>query len=139
MNEVRQLADILSAYGLSRLEYERDGLRVALERGVIAAAPTAAITPPAAQPVSVQPVQPAQPAGTPVKAPLVGTVYRAREPGADPFVTVGQSVKKGDTVCVIEAMKMFCDITAPCDGKVLEVLFEDGKLAEFGATLLTIG
>ncbi|MDR0905008.1 MAG: acetyl-CoA carboxylase biotin carboxyl carrier protein subunit [Oscillospiraceae bacterium] len=137
MTEIRELADLMTAYGLTRLEYEKDGLRVALERG--ASAPAAAIAPAAvAAPAQTAETEPPT-AGTAVKAPLVGVVYGAREPGAEPFVTVGQAVKTGDTVCVIEAMKMFCEIAAPCDGTVLEVLFENGELAEFGATLLTIG
>ncbi|MDR0838114.1 MAG: acetyl-CoA carboxylase, biotin carboxyl carrier protein [Oscillospiraceae bacterium] len=128
MKEIRELADLMTECGLTRLEYERDGLRVALERG--SAAPVAAVA---------ATEQPPQSVGTAVTAPLVGIVYGSREPGAEPLAAVGQSVKKGDTVCVIEAMKMFCEVSAPCDGTVLAVLFENGALAEFGATLLTIG
>jgi acetyl-CoA carboxylase biotin carboxyl carrier protein len=134
MTEIRELADLMTACGLTRLEYERDGLRVALERGV--AAPVAVTAPPA--PAEIAETEP-RTVGTAVKAPLVGVVYAAREPDAGPFVVVGQTVKAGDTVCVIEAMKMFCEVAAPCDGVVLEVLFENGELAAFGATLLTLG
>jgi acetyl-CoA carboxylase biotin carboxyl carrier protein len=135
MTEVTKLADILSQYGLTRLEYEKDGLRVVLER-------SASVAPSPAAPVSQVTLiaqDSDETSGTVVKAPLVGVVYSAREPGEAPYVRVGQSVKAGDTVCVIEAMKTFSEITAPCDGTVTEILFVNGQLAEFGAPLLTIG
>jgi acetyl-CoA carboxylase biotin carboxyl carrier protein len=139
MTQLRELADLMREYGLTRLEYEKDGLRVALERGggSTAIAPVAPVAP-IAEPL--RPEETAEtPVGTAVTAPLIGIVYGAREPGAEPFVVVGQSVKKGETVCVIEAMKVFCEIAAPRDGTVLEIFFGDGELAQFGATLMTIG
>ncbi|MDR2420524.1 MAG: hypothetical protein LBD49_00270 [Oscillospiraceae bacterium] len=138
MTEIKQLADLLSAYGLTRLEYEKDGLRIALERraDVLSSNPA-----PAARFASSEPASalPERAAGTPVKAPLVGVVYAARSPGAPPFVTLGQRVKKGDPLCVIEAMKTFSELPSPCDGAVSEILFEDGQLAEYGAVLLVVG
>jgi len=76
---------------------------------------------------------------TVVKAPLVGILYGAREPGAYPFVTPGQAVKKGDILCLIEAMKTFNEIKSPCGGIIEEILFSDGDLAEFGMPLFVIG
>ena len=138
MKEVRELAKILSEHSLTRLEYESDGLRITLEKSapVLAMAPqiAAADAVVAAPPQTMPQVQ-----GTTVTAPLIGVAYRSREPGAPPLAEVGSIVKKGDAVCIIEAMKMFSDIPAPCDGTVLEVLFADGELAEFGAPLLVIG
>ncbi|MDR1330415.1 MAG: hypothetical protein LBK23_12525 [Oscillospiraceae bacterium] len=132
MTEVKQLAELLAAYGLTRLEYEKDGLRIALERrGPL----------PASAPIRVPAPDSASraPAGTPVTSPLVGIVYGAPKPGAPPFVTVGQRVKKGDALCVIEAMKTFSEIPSPRDGEILDILFEDGQLAEYGAVLFTLG
>ena len=139
MAELREYAELMAEFGLTRLEYEKDGTIVTLERQA------SAMPSPAAPPVTALPKAPAAHTieqskvdGTHVTAPIVGTVYSAREPGAAPFVTVGQSVSKGETVCVIEAMKMFCEIAAPCDGVVAEICFENGELAEFGVVLLTI-
>ena len=146
MTKVRRLAELMKQYGLTKVHYEVEGTTIKLEResSNIPAAPAAyvpAVQPAAAAPAAAQPAEQASVSveGTPVTSPLVGVVYTAREPGAEPFVAVGQSVKKGETICVIEAMKMFCDIAAPCDGTVLELLFENGDLAEFGQTLALIG
>lgn len=132
MEAVRELAKILSAHGLTRIEYLNGDMRVTLEKGSF----------PASEP-QIAPIIEAAPRpqneGTTVTSPLVGVAYRSREPGAPPLVEVGSVVKKGDAVCIIEAMKMFSDIPAPCDGTVLEILFHDGELREFGAPLLVIG
>jgi acetyl-CoA carboxylase biotin carboxyl carrier protein len=140
MTEVKQLAELMVSYGLTRVEYERDGLRVALERGTRESAPAplpAIVT--SASDTAVGDDDTAALDGTVVRAPLVGIVYGSREPGEAPFVSVGQSVKTGDTLCVIEAMKTFSEIPAPRDGTVTRILFENGQLAEFGAPLITIG
>ena len=138
MTEARQLAELMREFGLTRIEYDKDGTHIELERQVtVAAGATPSVVAVAAESPIVA-VAAESIAGTAVAAPIVGVVYAAREPGAAPFVTVGQSVKKGDTVCVIEAMKMFCDVEASCDGTVAEVRFEDGALAEFGQTLVVI-
>ena len=134
MNEVKELAKILSEHGLTRLEYSTDGLQITLEKS----AATLPVQTVIAESASVSQPEPQTP-GTTVTAPLVGVAYRSREPGAPPLAEVGSTVKKGDAVCIIEAMKMFSDIPAPCDGTVLEILFDDGELAEFGAPLLVIG
>ncbi|MDR3277374.1 MAG: hypothetical protein LBT12_01265 [Oscillospiraceae bacterium] len=131
MTEVERLAELMAKHGLTRLEYERDGLRVALERG--AASPPARSAP-------AQETAAAEPDGvTYVTSPLVGTVYAAREPGAEPLASVGREIRRGDALCVIEAMKTMNEIPAPRDGTVLEVFFENGALAEFGARLFAIG
>lgn len=87
---------------------------------------------------TASPLAPVSPNTFTVTAPLVGVVYRSREPGAAPFVECGQRVAKGDVLCLIEAMKLFNEITAPTTGVISAVLFEDGTLAEYGAPLITI-
>ena len=102
--------------------------------------------PPVAYPISAPPpaasptVQdaPVADAGTLVKAPLVGTFYRAPSPDSKPFVSVGDRVQKGQTVCLIEAMKMMNEIAAPIDGVVEEILVENGDLVAFDAPLIRI-
>lgn len=74
-----------------------------------------------------------------VKAPLVGTFYKAPSADAKPFVTVGSTVKKGDKLCIIEAMKVMNEITSPCDGVVKEILAENEKMVEYGQKLFVIG
>ena len=132
MTEIRQLAELMRDYGLSRVEYDKDGTHVVLDR-----APSAVTEVPSQAPVSADATTLSANESV-VTAPIVGVVYSSREPDAAPFVTVGQAVKKGDIVCVIEAMKMFSDVEAPCDGVVTQVLFENGALAEFGQTLVMI-
>lgn len=73
-----------------------------------------------------------------VRSPIVGTAYRAREPGGAPLVSVGDAVKKGDALCVLEAMKFFSDVVAPEDGRVAEIAFTDGALAEYDAPLVVL-
>jgi acetyl-CoA carboxylase biotin carboxyl carrier protein len=166
--EPEHLAKLLDAYNLTRLEYEHGDLRVVMERrsesglafpangpgatetvaaanataATVAAPPphssaSAAIPPLAASP-DTSPGSPKAPATVMVSAPLVGLVYRSREPGAPPFVERGQKVDEGDVLCIIEAMKLFNEITAPCTGTVDAVLFEDGTLAEYGAPLVSL-
>ena len=101
----------------------------------------AAGTVPAAAPVAAAPAVSAAPAaaeeeGSVIAAPLVGTYYAAPSPGAAPFVSVGDQVKRGQTVCLMEAMKMMNEVTAPCDCVIEALLQEDGALVSFGAPLL---
>ena len=98
-----------------------------------AAAPAAA--PQAEAPASSE----IQVSGTPVKAPFVGTFYRAAAPGEDPFVKLGQKVSKGDVIGIIEAMKLMNEITAPCDGVITDIFVEDEKLVEYDQVLMSIG
>ena len=95
-------------------------------------APTTAVAPAA-------PTAPAQEAGTPVKSPMVGTYYAASAPGAAPYVTVGASVKKGQTLCIIEAMKLLNEIEAECDGVVKQILVDNAEPVEYGQVLFIIG
>lgn len=98
------------------------------------AAPTTA-----AEPVAAAPVVAAQPEGHVVKSPMVGTFYRSSAPGAAPFVDVGSTVKEGDTLCIIEAMKLLNEIDADASGVIKQVLVENGQPVEFGQPLFIIG
>ncbi len=149
---VRELAEILADTGLTEIEVERgDGLRVRVAREVsgvvqattIAPAPitTAAPALQSAAPESPARTDAADPGAHPgaVTSPMVGTAYLAPEPGAPTFVTAGQSVKAGDTLLLIEAMKTFNPIKAPKAGKVLEILVTEAQPVEFGETLVIVG
>ena len=144
---VKALADILDEAGLAELEYETADLSVRLSR-VTGAAPVAAVTPvaapaalPAAAPAPATATAPADdPASLPgaVTSPMVGTVYVAPEPDAPAFIAVGDSVKKGQTVLIVEAMKVMNPITAPIDGKITQIMVQNGQPVEFGEVLVVI-
>ena len=160
-NKIAQIADVMEDRGLTRVRVEEpDGSAFELERGVAqapapvvvapqvvaaeaplaqvaAAAPSAPVAP-EPEPAACAP-EPAAPAGTEVKAPMVGVYYAAPAPGADPFVHVGSKVKKGETLCIIEAMKVMNEVAAECDGEVLSINAKDGELVEYGSCLMTIG
>jgi acetyl-CoA carboxylase biotin carboxyl carrier protein len=92
-----------------------------------------------AAPVAAAPAAPAEPTGHIVKSPMVGTFYRSSSPGAPAFVEVGASVKEGDTLCIIEAMKLLNEIDADISGTITKVLVENGQPVEFGQPLFVIG
>jgi acetyl-CoA carboxylase biotin carboxyl carrier protein len=147
---IRELAEVLNETGLSEIEMERDGLRLRIARQLTVAAAAPAMMPAAAHatPVAVPahatvPIAPAKPAdaashpGT-VKSPMVGTAYRAAEPGAAPFVEVGTRVAQGQTLLIIEAMKTMNHIPAPRAGTVTHVFVDNGHPVEFGEPLVVI-
>lgn len=98
-----------------------------------------AAAPMAPAPVASVPAAPAEPTGHVVKSPMVGTFYRSSAPGAAAFVEVGQSIKEGDTLCIIEAMKLLNEIDADVSGVVTQILVENGQPVEFGQPLFVIG
>lgn len=104
----------------------------------VAVAAAAAAPAPAAQPAAAEPAEP-KVESTPLTSPMVGTFYRAPSPGAKPFVEVGDTVKKGQTVCIIEAMKLLNEVEAETDGVVKEICVENGQPVEYGQNLLIIG
>ncbi len=137
---VRELAKLLKETGLTEIEIEHQGARIRVSRsgGVVAAAPAA---PAAAAPVTETAAVASGPSGPPagaVPSPMVGTVYAAPEPGKPPFITVGKTVKEGDTLFIVEAMKTMNAITAPRSGTVTEIHVTDGTPVEFGQTLCVI-
>ena len=140
---VRQLADLLNETGLSEIEVGENDRRIKVARHLQAAAPAHAhfVAPAAAAPAAfVAPTAPAAPAEHPgaVKSPMVGTAFLAPSPEAAPFVTVGAKVAEGDTLIIIEAMKVMNPIEAPRAGKVTAILVESGQPIEFDQPLVVI-
>ena len=139
-----EIADVMEDRGLTRGRVaEPDGTAVELERAS-AAQPVAVPGPmpsAVAAPVAAPATAPAapEPMGTEVTAPMVGVFYAAPAPGDEPFVHVGSKVKAGETLCIIEAMKVLNEVTAESDGEVLEICVADGDLVEFGSCLMRIG
>ena len=140
---IRELAEVLNETGLSEIEYEREGLRLRVARqltvtAVAHAAPAVVNGAPAAGPgAAAKPADVANHPGT-VKSPMVGTAYRAAEPGAAAFVEVGTRVAQGQTLLIIEAMKTMNHIPAPRAGTVVQVFIDNGQPVEFGEPLVVI-
>jgi acetyl-CoA carboxylase biotin carboxyl carrier protein len=138
---IRRLAELLSETGLTEIEVERDDARVRVARNAAAAPPPPATpTPPAPPPREVREDKPAEPAVHPgtVLSPIVGTAYRSPEPGAPPFVNVGDVVAEGDTLLIVEAMKTMNQIPAPRAGKVTQILVDDGQPVEYDEPLMIL-
>ena len=161
LETLRGFADLMEERGLTRIKLEEPDLTLELEReGAGAtqppawpafppampaawhAAPAAAVAAPAA-PATAEPAAPTEPAqiasgATEVCAPMVGVFYVAPSPGAEPFVHVGSKVKKGETLCILEAMKLMNEVVAECDGEIAEICANDGDLVEYGRVLFRI-
>lgn len=144
---VKELADILDASGLAEIEYETEAVSIRLSR-VTVAVPVAATTPPPvaappAAPVAAAPVAEApsaNPASHPgaVTSPMVGTVYTSPEPDAPAFISEGDTVKAGQTLFIVEAMKVMNPITAPKAGKISNILVQNAQPVEFGEALVIV-
>ena len=139
MDAVRQRN--LSAFSLKcedfQIRIEAQQAPVTVAAPAVAVAAPAAATAPQAQPAAASPVEESF-SGTPVEAPLVGIFYSAPAPEEPPFIEVGQQVKKGDTLFIIEAMKTMNEITAPCDGTVSRILAQNGDMVEYKQVLVVI-
>ncbi|UCF76250.1 MAG: acetyl-CoA carboxylase biotin carboxyl carrier protein [Betaproteobacteria bacterium] len=142
LRKLKTLIDLVQQSGISELEITEGEERVRISRGVPtyalqAGAPAQAVTP---APAAVAPPAgaEAEPEGHVIRSPMVGTFYRASAPGAKPFVEVGQEVKSGQTLCIIEAMKLLNEIEADRDGVVKAVLAENGQPVEYGEPLFTL-
>ena len=134
--EIYDLMARFDASGLQTLKLSRGDFTIELGKAASAAVPSAL---PAAAPVPSAPAAAAAPAAEPgafISAPLVGTFYAAPDPEQPPFVKVGDRVKKGQTVCLLEAMKTMIEVPAPCDCVIEEVLKANGELAAFGEALM---
>ncbi|ACY34835.1 MULTISPECIES: acetyl-CoA carboxylase biotin carboxyl carrier protein [Comamonas] len=150
LRKLKTLIDLVSESNVSELEItEAEGkVRIVKSEGVVhqyVAAPVQAApvmaAPLAAAPVAAAPVAAAAPAaaeGHVVKSPMVGTFYRASSPGAKPFVDVGSQVKEGETICIVEAMKILNEIEADKTGTIVRVLGENGQAVEYGQPLFVI-
>jgi len=140
---VRELAELLSDTGLSEIEVEDGDRKIRVARQFFAAAPAPVYAPTSGGPAPAPAEAPAAaPAAVPVdavKSPMVGTVYLAAEPGAANFADVGKAVKAGDTLLIVEAMKVMNPILAPKAGTIQAVLVENGQPVEFDQPLVVIG
>ena len=137
---VRQLAELLDETKLSEIEVEDGGRKIRVVRNMTVAA-TAAVAPAAASVAAAPVAAPVAPVGDhpgTVKSPMVGTAYLTPDPDAPPFVKVGGSIKEGDTILIIEAMKVMNPIVAPRAGKVTQILVGSGQPVEFDQPLVVI-
>jgi acetyl-CoA carboxylase biotin carboxyl carrier protein len=138
---VRRLSELLEETGLTEIEYEAEGRRIRVVRNSGAAATRPAAAESAATPSPVPAESPPGDQGIPanaVKAPMVGTVYTATEPGASAFVSLGDQVEQGQTLVIIEAMKVMNPIPSPRAGTVSEIMVQDGQPVEYGEPLMVI-
>ncbi len=137
---VRQLAELLNQNDLTVIEVEDGDRKIVVKRNVTVAAAAPAPVPAPAPPAAAAPAASAPPASHPgaVKSPMVGTVFLAAEPGAKPFVSPGAKVKEGDTLLIIEAMKVMNPIVAPRAGTVTQVLVVDAQPVEYDQPLVIV-
>ncbi len=153
IDELKQILEIVREHGISEFELEREDMKLRIKKNgleltpeVISRmpAPVAAVPVPASV---VRPVTPAAPASPElqegvelaiVKSPIVGTFYRAPEPGARPFVEVGTAVRKGQVLCIIEAMKLMNEINSDYEGEVVAIYVENGQAVQYGERLFAI-
>jgi acetyl-CoA carboxylase biotin carboxyl carrier protein len=147
LRKLKTLIELVESSGIAELEIQEGEERVRITRAVASgAAPTVLpVTVPAVTATVAgaaasvpEPSAPAEPEGHQVKSPMVGTFYRAASPGAKAFVEVGDSVEVGDTLCIIEAMKLMNEIESDKSGVVKQVLAENGQPVEFGQPLVVI-
>jgi acetyl-CoA carboxylase biotin carboxyl carrier protein len=153
LEQLKQILDLVREHDLSELEIEQEGVRVKIKKD--ASGGLVVHPPPAAPPAAAAPVvRPAAPAPSipvaavadddtdvelaVVKSPIVGTFYRSPEPGAPPFVEIGASVKKGQILCIVEAMKLMNEIESEYDGEVMNVYVETGQPVQYGERLFAI-
>ncbi len=133
IEEIKELMALLENSSLSALEVQQDDVKVRLEKPAVTVAAPVAV--PAPAPVAAP--APAD-AGKAINAPIVGVFYAAPSPDSEPYVSVGKRVKKGDVVCIIEAMKCMNEIQAEEDGEITAVLATNGELVEYGQPLFAI-
>lgn len=152
LRKLKTLIDLVQNSGISELEISEGEEKIRIAKHMTMAPTTTMVSMPMGQhgmmgtsATSVAPtaaaeaVVPVEPAGHQVKAPMVGTFYRSGSPGAPSFVEVGQTVKKGDTLCIIEAMKLMNEIESDADGVIKAILVENGQPVEFDQPLFLLG
>ena len=148
LRKLKTLVDLVSESNISELEITEAEGKVRIVKGGLAMPVTTTAPQPAplqapataapAQAPAAQAEVPPTPAGKVIKSPMVGTYYRSASPGAKPFVEVGASIKEGEPVCIIEAMKIMNEIEADCSGKITQILCENGQAVEFGQPLFIV-
>ena len=148
LRKLKKLIDLVQESGIGEIEITEGEEKVRISRQ--SAAPAMMMAPPAMQAyvpgpgmpgtpaMPAAPAAPPQPTGHSLKSPMVGTFYRAPSPGAPPFVEVGQAVSKGQTLCIIEAMKLLNEIESDAAGTVKAILVENGQPVEYGEPLFVI-
>ncbi len=150
LDEIKQLIEFIKANELSEFELEHDGVKIRIKSGTshhVVTVPQAAMAAPVMAPVAA-PAAAAASAAAPVaddgdelaivKSPIVGTFYRAAEPGAKAFASVGDVVRKGQVLCIIEAMKLMNEIDSEYDGEITSVYVENGQAVQYGERLFAI-
>lgn len=144
---IEKLAKVLADTGLTEISLEDGEQAITLRKDVVVAPVAPVVSAPVQAAPSGQAQAPSAPAqaasepakkGTPITSPMVGTFYKSPSPDADAFVSVGQSIKTGDVVCIVEAMKMMNEIKSEISGKVVEICVEDGQPVEFGQVLMYV-
>lgn len=151
LEDIKQILALVREHDLAEFELERDGLKVRVRKAgpaVSFAPPVASVPAPVIPAATAQSGPAAAAAGAPdlsepmdlgvIKSPIVGTFYRSAEPGAPPFVEVGSIVRKGQVLCIIEAMKLMNEIESDCDGEIVKVYVENGKPVQFGERLFAV-
>ncbi len=147
VKEIKELINLMNENGLTEFELEREGLRIRLKKGtggaleggvekIVVSVPQSSSSEAALQEMAS--AKEALPKGVEIKAPIVGTFYRAPSPDSPPFVEVGATLETGQVVCIIEAMKLMNEIKSEVAGKVISVLIENGDPVEFGTVLFLI-
>ncbi len=148
LRKLKTLIDLVAESGISELEVTEGESKVKIVKSSVASNQMVMMQQPVTQAPAVQQAQPvvaaapvadAEPTGHIVKSPMVGTFYRSSAPGAAPFVELGASIKEGDTICIIEAMKLLNEIDADASGVITQILVENGQPVEFGQPLFVIG
>jgi acetyl-CoA carboxylase biotin carboxyl carrier protein len=154
LDEIKKILDLMRENDVTEFELEQDGVKVRLRKGAgpqwtnhVLQAPAIAYAPPPGPPASPNAAEAAPSPLTVasedvdlaiVKSPIVGTFYRAPDPDSKPFAEVGQMVKAGQVLCIIEAMKLMNEINAECDGEVVKVYVENGRAVHYGERLFAI-
>ena len=164
LNQIKQIPDLVREHELSEFEIEHDGLRLKIRKdangahvvtlpapvvpAMVVPGAAAAVAPPVMAPAVASPAVAATAAADTaadteielavVKSPIVGTFYRSAEPGASPFVEIGTTVKKGQVLCIIEAMKLMNEIDSEYDGEVMNIYVENGQPVQYGERLFAI-
>ena len=143
-DDIERMLDLMDARGLEEFEIEREGLRLRFRKPGRPAAPVPAPAPTPTEPPGPGSATPGAEAVaaadgvTVIKSPIVGTFFLAAEPGAEPFVEVGATVRKGQVVCIIEAMKLMNEIDADRDGEIVTIFVEDGQPVQYGEPLFAV-
>lgn len=143
---IEKLAKIIADNSLTEISLEDGEQAITIRKDLpeviqtVAAAPQAVSAPAASQAAApaLQAQQPAAQKGTPITSPMVGTFYKSPSPDAAPFVEIGKTIKQGDVVCIVEAMKLMNEIESEVAGKIVEICVEDGQPVEFGQVLMYV-